>query len=211
MVRSRKELEILLSRAPYFISPSITLEQYLCDSSVASELLWMAHMYEDIEGRSVVDLGCGTGMLSYGALLLGAKDVICVDIDIEALNIAKVFLVDEGFNNIHFVNADVNFLDIRNIDTVIMNPPFGVYRKGLDIVFLKKALEFKPKAVYTIHKYNPESYILIYRTVQNEGYTIRNMLVRFMSIGAIYLKHRKRIHRFRVSVYAISRYRGIDI
>lgn len=40
------------------------------------------------EGDSVVDLGCGSGILSIAALILGAKDAIAVDIDPIAETIA---------------------------------------------------------------------------------------------------------------------------
>ena len=45
---------------------------------------------EDIslEGVSVLDMGCGNGILGIGALLLGAKDVLAVDIDKNAVDIA---------------------------------------------------------------------------------------------------------------------------
>lgn len=45
---------------------------------------------EDIplENVSVLDMGCGSGILGIGALLLGAKDVLAVDIDKNAVDIA---------------------------------------------------------------------------------------------------------------------------
>ncbi len=42
----------------------------------------------DTEGKSVLDMGCGSGILGIGALLLGAKDVLAVDIDKNAVDIA---------------------------------------------------------------------------------------------------------------------------
>ncbi len=41
-----------------------------------------------LEGVSVLDMGCGSGILGIGALLLGAKDVLAVDIDKNAVDIA---------------------------------------------------------------------------------------------------------------------------
>lgn len=205
MVKNKKELEILLSTIPDFPSPLFHLEQYVCDSSTASELLWLAHMYKDIVQKIVVDLGCGTGILSYGALLLGAKEVICVDIDLEAVKVFKIFLSNKNYENIHLINADIEYLYLINIDTIIMNPPFGVHRKGLDIFFLSKALELKPKSIYTIHKYNPESHKLIHKIVQSYGYIVKNSIVRFMSIKPTYIIHRKHVHRFKVFLYAVSK------
>lgn len=204
MVRNKKELEILLSRAPSFHTPSIKLEQYICDSSIASELIWLAYIRGDIENKVVADLGCGTGILSYGASILGARCVLCVDIDLEVLKIAKTFLREEP-PVVNFMNSDVRYTQLRGIDTIIMNPPFGVHRKGIDVMFLRKALELKPKAVYTIHKYNPESHRVITEIVLSYDYNIDSVAVRVMRIPALYLTHRKRIHRFKVALYAITK------
>lgn len=41
--------------------------------------------FGDIEGHTVLDLGCGTGMLGIAACMLGAGTVVGVDIDSGAL------------------------------------------------------------------------------------------------------------------------------
>jgi ribosomal protein L11 methyltransferase len=43
----------------------------------------------EIEGRHVLDIGCGSGILSVGACLLGAKHVLGIDIDPIAVEVAK--------------------------------------------------------------------------------------------------------------------------
>ena len=43
----------------------------------------------NLEGKTVVDFGCGSGVLSVAALLLGAKEVIGIDIDPQALIASK--------------------------------------------------------------------------------------------------------------------------
>ena len=39
----------------------------------------------DLEGKTVIDFGCGSGILGIAALKLGAKEVIGIDIDPQAL------------------------------------------------------------------------------------------------------------------------------
>ena len=43
----------------------------------------------EIEGKQVVDIGCGSGILSVGACLLGAATVLAIDIDPIAVEVAK--------------------------------------------------------------------------------------------------------------------------
>ncbi len=42
-----------------------------------------------ISGKTVLDIGCGSGILSIGACLLGAKTVLAIDIDPIAVEVAK--------------------------------------------------------------------------------------------------------------------------
>lgn len=46
-------------------------------------LEWLAG--QDLAGKTVLDYGCGSGILAIAALLLGAEKAICVDIDPQAL------------------------------------------------------------------------------------------------------------------------------
>jgi ribosomal protein L11 methyltransferase len=43
----------------------------------------------DVEGKAILDVGCGSGVLSIGAMLLGAKEVFAVDIDPLAIEVTK--------------------------------------------------------------------------------------------------------------------------
>lgn len=53
---------------------------YLC-------LEWLAQT--DLKGRTVLDFGCGSGILAIAALLLGAERAVCVDIDPQALTATR--------------------------------------------------------------------------------------------------------------------------
>ncbi|SKA51347.1 50S ribosomal protein L11 methyltransferase [Enterovibrio nigricans] len=43
----------------------------------------------DLKGKTIIDFGCGSGILSLAALLLGAEKVIGIDIDPQALQASK--------------------------------------------------------------------------------------------------------------------------
>lgn len=150
----KKDLEILLQQLKEPIKPKLLLEQYTIPASLAAKILYLAFMKKDIEGRKVLDLGCGSGRLAIGAALLKAKIVVGVDKDREILKLARENkrMVENiiGKLPIVFVLADVeNFFG--NFDTVIQNPPFGIKKRSMDRIFLKKAIECG-KRIYSLHR-----------------------------------------------------------
>ncbi len=88
----RHQLESALSaiKQHEFSSPKIQYEQYPTSAHLASCMLFTAqNTFNDIDGKDVLDLGCGTGMLSIGSALLGANYVLSVDVDDDALKDAQ--------------------------------------------------------------------------------------------------------------------------
>lgn len=159
---TKKELSILLSRLKVFDKPEMKLEQHPTDSEIAGDALWFAFMQGDIKGKVIADLGCGTGILGLGALLLGAKKIFLVDIDAEAVEVAmqnKAFLEKETGKKLNavFSAGDVNVFD-EKVDVVIMNPPFGTKNKNIDTAFLLKAMDIA-NVIYSFHKASTKAYI----------------------------------------------------
>ena len=56
---------------------------------IAADILFTAYHWGDIEGKTVVDLGCGTGIFSVGAVYMGAKKVIGFDVDKNIISASK--------------------------------------------------------------------------------------------------------------------------
>ena len=144
----KKDLEIRLQSVRNFEDPDPALEQYMTPATMAADILFEAYRSGDVEGMKVLDLGCGTGMFSIGAWMLGAGLVRGYDLSDSALSVAKRNASDMG--------ADVEFLKSRiedvdeGADTVFMNPPFGCQNRNADRPFLKKAMEIS-ECVYSIH------------------------------------------------------------
>lgn len=68
-----KELEAALQPLQGFDQPKPLLEQYVTSAHLASQMLFSALSYGDIEDCSVLDLGCGCGILAIGARICGAE------------------------------------------------------------------------------------------------------------------------------------------
>jgi len=146
----KKHLAILLSQLSPRPRPKLHWEGYTLDAESAAEIAHIAgQVNDDIRGKGVIDLGCGTGILAISASLLGAKFVVGVDIDRDAVKVAG--------ENAEALDATVEFAicDIDSIlghfETTIMNPPFGSWRRGADVVFLEKAIAIS-ETIYSLHK-----------------------------------------------------------
>jgi putative methylase len=147
------DLELFLSTIKPHSEPKASLEQYTISESVAATMLYLAaYTYDDIIGKRVLDLGCGTGRLALGAAFLGAESVVGVDVDVAAIKAASTNAEQAGLNDkVQWVTGDVN--DITGtFDTVLQNPPFGVQTRSADRKFLEKALEIG-NAIYSVHNH----------------------------------------------------------
>ncbi|MDD2678499.1 MAG: METTL5 family protein [Candidatus Nanoarchaeia archaeon] len=147
---NKKELEIILSKLKDYSDKKPSLEQYITPSKNAADLLWSAYMNADIQGKIIIDAGCGNGILGIGALLLGAKKAIFIDIDKKAIMTAEENLKALKLKNFELINSDIFDLDLK-ADVLITNPPFGVQNAGRDVDFLMKCSQLSDK-IYLIYK-----------------------------------------------------------
>ncbi len=200
----KRALEMALSRMEGFPSPKPLLEQYTIPATTAAQVLWIAtYTYDDIVGKTVFDLGCGTGRLAIGASMLGAKEVIGVDIDPVAIKIAaknamKVTIRDRP----SWIVSDISLIRGR-CDTVIQNPPFGVQKRGADRKFLRKALEIG-KVVYSIHKGGEGNREFIKAFIDGLGGKIAKIIPMKMAIPPTFSFHKERKHIIDVDLYRIK-------
>eukprot|EP00474_Spongospora_subterranea_P001703 CRZ02161.1 hypothetical protein [Spongospora subterranea] len=155
-----KHLESALQDVSEFDDPNIELEQYQTSAHLAARMIHTMAGYGDITGRQVLDLGCGCGMLSIASALMGCSYVVGVDLDSHALDRAKENVEEfELDSNIDLIQANVNGLQLKLFDTVVMNPPFGTRCKGIDMAFVKAGIDHALTAVYSLHKTSTRQHI----------------------------------------------------
>lgn len=161
-----KKLEGHLQSVEVFDNPKILLEQYPTTPHIASVMLHeIQTKFKDIDGCTVLDLGCGCGVLSIGSVMLGATYVLGIDVDEEALEVCQKNLDDFDILNVDLLQQDIVNISPKDVkcasenifskkfDTVIMNPPFGTKKNaGIDMEFVKAGLMMSTNAVYSLHK-----------------------------------------------------------
>lgn len=143
-----------------FNPPKLKYEQYMTPTDIAALIVHVAEtQYSDIRNKHVLDLCCGTGILSVAASFFDPATILSVDIDIEALDVAFKNYRAHHLENIDLVHVDIMYLNIGSVDTTIMNPPFGTRETHIDTIALRKALECS-KVVYSLHKTSTRRYLL---------------------------------------------------
>ncbi|MEJ5292972.1 MAG: METTL5 family protein [Candidatus Methanosuratincola sp.] len=204
-VRSKRELEILLETVREFEGPKIGYEQYRLPAQLAAEVIWYIEMrHRDIQGKRIVDLGCGTGMLTAGAALMGADYVVGVDIDagsiLKAREACRMLALAPV---VDFVNAEVSQLEL-DADVVVQNPPFGVRVRGADRAFIRKSLEIAPR-VYSIHKGGEAVMGFVSAFVVECGGRVDEIIPLKIKLSPTYHFHKKRSYAFEAHLFRIVR------
>jgi predicted RNA methylase len=181
-------------------SPRIRLEQYTIPAAIAADILFLAaFVYQDIVGKTVVDLGTGTGRLAVGAASLGARQITGIDIDPVAIEVAREN-AETAMADIDWVVGDLEAIH-GEFDTVIMNPPFGTKQRHLDKVFLGKAIR-TGRVVYSLHKSATREHISHY--LKRHGCKLGAIHEYTLEIPAMFKHHRKRSHPVKVDCYRVE-------
>ncbi|WP_414469339.1 METTL5 family protein [Methanobacterium sp. ACI-7] len=204
-ITKKRHLEMILQNIMPHKSPKVHLEQYSTPAEVASDVLWNAYALGDIENMKIIDLGCGTGIFSIGAALIGAEKVTGLDIDPDAIEFARTQASEIGVaDNVQFIQEDIsNF--IGNSDTVIQNPPFGAQKAGMknaDRIFMEKAMETAP-VVYSFHIKETEEFVKKYFTAL--GGSLTHKFYYSFNIPKIYDFHQKESININVVVLRIEK------
>lgn len=190
-----RELESHLEEVDAFEHPKILLEQYPTRAHIAACMLHtMQSSYGDLEDKLIADLGCGCGVLSIGAVMLGAGFATGFDIDEDALGICKENMEAFDIENFELIQTDLTKIDVdrfsKQFDTVVMNPPFGTkHNKGIDMEFVKTGLSLAKTAVYSLHKTSTRDHIV--KKAKDWGVSMKVVAQLRYDLPASYKHHKK--------------------
>ena len=155
-----KHLEEALQQVRGFEDPSVELEQVITSPHLAGHMIHAAYQHDDITGLSIGDFGCGTGILSIASSLMGCIYSTGVDVDRGALNIAKENFLKLDIQNCDLVQCDIQSLSLSAaVDVIVTNPPFGTRNRGIDTLFVEKAMQ-NASVVYSLHKTTTRDYFI---------------------------------------------------
>ena len=176
----------------------------------------------NIIGKKVLDLGCGTGRLGLGASYLGADNVVGIDVDRLAIKTAVENSLKAGLaGKVQWVIGDIGAIR-GSFDTVLQNPPFGVQTRKADRAFLVKALEVG-NCVYSLHNHPETDKQLIKQLKSSNGFlqvspspfleklamehngVVKAVYAMLMSILKMFDFHTKIKHEFVVDLYVIEK------
>ncbi len=160
---TKRALETQLAVVAGFENPRVALEQYPTPPDLAAHVVHLADLQGDVEGRTVVDLGTGTGMLALGAALRGPARVVGIELDRDALATARENRRRVGTTTpIHWLQADAARAPLCPTEptTVVMNPPFGAQNghEGADRGFLSTAARIADVS-YSVHNAGSQEFV----------------------------------------------------
>ena len=201
-IRIRKhDLAINLQTVGSHPIPKVVLEQYSVPADLAAEVLFRAcYEFGDIEGKTVIDLGAGTGRLALGASMLGAEYTVGTELDRLALEVGAKNCKRLGLK-VDWVLAEIETLR-GQVDTVVMNPPFGTRSRHADTRFLQTALRIG-KVVYSMHKTSTREHLQRWFGEHNRKANV--ILSTDMEIPHQFSFHKKRTRYVEVDVFRIVR------
>ncbi len=195
----RSELVRRLAKVPPFPRPRADLEQVATSAEAAATLLASADRWDGLAGRSVLDLGCGTGRLAIGAALLGAGPVVGVEVDPGAVDVARAAARDAEVE-VEFEVRDLGAVE-READLVLMNPPFGAQKRHADRPFWDAAFASARRGVYAFALADSRSFIAR-RAVARHAHVLEVVPVPW-ELGRIFPHHTRRRVALDVDLWAL--------
>lgn len=201
----KRELARRLESVSDFADPSADLEQYQTPTELAATIVHLASLHGDLAGRTVVDLGSGTGMLALGAAHASPDRVVGVELDSGAIRQARE---NERVTNppvsVDWIRGDATEPPLSVDDaTVLMNPPFGAQngQRHADRRFLSAAVSIGA-VTYSIHNEGSRSFVESF--AEDNGGDVTHAYEAAFDIPRQFSFHRDATRTVRTEVFRID-------
>lgn len=190
-----KHLAIELSKLRPHPCTSVELEQYATEGDLAAYWILGIDQVDIIEGKRILDLGAGNGILGFGCLLLGAQHVTLVEADSQAIetieaNAERLSTRCQG--EVEIIHEHISFQSGKPSsipDIIVMNPPWGVQTAKADRPLLEFAFSLGAPVVHLLHSAKSKHVEALGRDF---GYESEAMLETEFRLPPTYLHHTKK-------------------
>tara|TARA_B100000459_G_scaffold132163_2_gene86808 strand:+ start:3530 stop:4186 length:657 start_codon:yes stop_codon:yes gene_type:complete len=190
-----KHLAIELSKLRPHPSTSVELEQYATEGDLAAYWILGIDQVDIIEGKRILDLGAGNGILGFGCLLLGAQHVTFVESDVEVIevieeNAERISTRCEGEVEVRHEHISLQSEKPSVVpDLVVMNPPWGVQTAKADRPLLEYAFSLGTPVIHLLHSAKSKHVEALGRDF---GYESEALLETDFRLPPTYLHHTKK-------------------
>jgi ribosomal protein L11 methyltransferase len=101
-------------------------------------MLKMMFRLIDKNVHTMLDYGCGTGILSITGVKLGIRSAVAIDTDQDSISNAKEYIMKNKVNeNIKLFKSDISGIKQKNFDLIAANIELKVIIKNLDHIYSK--------------------------------------------------------------------------
>ena len=138
-----RHLAMALSKLPPHPQHDVSLEQYATEGDFAARWIAEIILRGDLDQDTrVVDLGAGNGILGIACHLAGAKSILLVE---------KDETCHHDYEGVKWLLDDINEWNQKDVDLIIMNPPWGAQTPMADRPFLEAAFSSEAQVIYLLH------------------------------------------------------------
>src|SRR6056297_1460359 len=203
---SKRSLATKLGVVAGFEDPRLALEQYPTPPDLAAHVVHLADLHGDVDARTVLDLGTGTGMLALAAALRGPARVFGIELDRGALSTATENERRVAASApVHWLQGDATRLplDVPDPVTVVMNPPFGARdgNRNADRGFLRSASRVATVS-YSVHNAGSREFVEAFAA--DNGGEVTHAFAADFAIDAAFDHHVDESREIDAEVYRIE-------
>lgn len=160
-------------RIPIVLEPGMA---FGTGSHATTQLCLEALEQVDVEGKQVLDIGCGTAVLAIGAAKRGAAHVTAIDIDPVAVRVARDNAIENGVQDVvHAVEGDL----LKGADEREYHVAFANILRDAVIALTPQALkQLLPGGVYIVSGFVTSQQEMVETALLNSQFSIQSRFLR---------------------------------